>query len=66
MKLTDLEKALLTKVEEMDEKVEQADSYFKWWQESEDNLKKAEAEIAELKAQLAYLKDSEGEADSNV
>ena len=64
MKLTDLEKALLTRVEELDEKAESADTYFSWYIEANEKVKKLEAETAELKAQLKYL--TNGEAKNNA
>lgn len=36
--LTALEKQLMKKVIELEEKAQDADNYYKWWQEAEKNL----------------------------
>lgn len=49
MALTELERVLMARLEEKDEKAEKADDYYKWWKEADDENDKLKTEVEELR-----------------
>lgn len=49
MALTELERVLMARLEEKDEKAEKADDYYKWWKEADAENDKLKTEIEELR-----------------
>lgn len=54
-KLTDLEKALIERVAELNERVEMAEDYRKWWSEERDRREALEEKIKILELQLEEI-----------
>lgn len=54
-KLTDLEKALIERVAELNERAEMAEDYRKWWSEERDRREALEEKIKILELQLEEI-----------
>lgn len=46
--MTDLEKALIAKVQELDKEARNAEDYYKWWQEEKARANKLESQLLEI------------------
>lgn len=53
--MTDLEKALIIRIQEIDQEAEDGKKYFRWLQEETEKSKKLEERIEELEAQILEL-----------
>lgn len=49
MALTELERVLMARLEEKDEKAEKSDDYYKWWREADAENDKLKTEVEELR-----------------
>lgn len=46
--MTELERVLITKIQELDEKAENADDYFKWYMREREKREELEKKLEEL------------------